>query len=413
MDSKTFKSLVENYICPILTGSKSGEQIFASDKSDTVTIQSGRRAMHLRPARSSAYKIEVTRSQPFYSNDKLIVTSILNEILSHHDKVDEQYRERIINYGVEVGICRHIAGKHYQILFDILNSLDKWAIRTYEGKKVTFSLTIDFAKDDEPNNLYPCINKIMEEDFSALLSNSVESSLYVSSKGALLGYKNLTESTQNVSYAPQKFHSFACSATEEKLAITLTTNGEILIFQHKTLIFSKRRGIWNYFNHEPVMKRIAGNSKYTEPAATKAIYETVLDVSFSRTGGCIGFIRSTDVKKMIEKHVIKDEDIISKGISVKSQALKRLINGKKFQQLNRTLRKEILAIDGATIVDFDGNVIAAGAIIQIKAGSTGGGRLAATKTLAEYGSAIKISADGMVRGYKHAVNEAVEMFFFG
>ena len=413
MDSGTFKKLVEEYICPILTGSKSGKQITASEKSDIVTIQSGRRTLHIRPSKSSSYKIELTRPQPFYSSDKTIVTSILNEILSHYNKVDEQYRQRIINYGVEVGICRYIAGPHYQILFDIINALDKWAIRTYEGRKVTFSITIDFARVDVPDTKSPSIIEIMEEDFSALLSNNVESSLYVSSKGALLGYKNLTESTQNVSYSPERFHAFASSASEEKIAITLTTNGEILIFQHKTLIFSKRRGIWNYFNHEPVMKRIAGSSKYTEPTATKAIYETILDVSFARTGGCIGFIRSTDVKKMIERKVIKDEDIISKGKSIKSQTLKRLINGKKFQQLNRTLRKEILAIDGATIVDFDGNIIAAGAIIQIKAGSTGGGRLAATKTLAEYGTAIKISADGMVRGYKQIDNEATETFFFG
>ena len=56
-------------------------------------------------------------------------------------------------------------------------------------------------------------------------------------------------------------------------------------------------------------------------------------------------------------------------------------------------------IDGATIIGYDGTIVAAGAIVQIEAGSIGGGRLAATKTLAKYGVAIKISADGMMQAF--------------
>ena len=58
-------------------------------------------------------------------------------------------------------------------------------------------------------------------------------------------------------------------------------------------------------------------------------------------------------------------------------------------------------MDGATIVDYDGTIIATGAIIKIEAGSKAGGRLAATKTLARYGVAIKISQDGIIQGYTY------------
>ena len=56
-------------------------------------------------------------------------------------------------------------------------------------------------------------------------------------------------------------------------------------------------------------------------------------------------------------------------------------------------------MDGATIVDYDGTIVAIGAIIKIEAGSTGGGRLAATKTLSRYGVSIKISTDGVMQGF--------------
>ena len=57
------------------------------------------------------------------------------------------------------------------------------------------------------------------------------------------------------------------------------------------------------------------------------------------------------------------------------------------------------SVDGATIVGYDGTIIAVGAIIKIEAGSQGGGRLAATKTMAKYGVAVKVSQDGIMQGY--------------
>ncbi|GAB3635721.1 hypothetical protein GCM10027422_13110 [Hymenobacter arcticus] len=116
---------------------------------------------------------------------------------------------------------------------------------------------------------------------------------------------------------------------------------------------------------------------------------------------------------MIADETIKESDLIAAATSVKSQSVKRLIDGKKFQDLDRVLRKELLGIDGAVIINHQGDVIAAGAIIKIAAGSTGGGRLAATKTLARYGSAIKISADGMVAAYVMDNEEITELFSFG
>jgi hypothetical protein len=74
------------------------------------------------------------------------------------------------------------------------------------------------------------------------------------------------------------------------------------------------------------------------------------------------------------------------------------------------VRAELLALDGATIIDHLGALLAVGAIVQIQAGSTGGGRLAAAKTLAGLGLGVKISQDGQVRGFDSGTNE---VFTFG
>ena len=83
----------------------------------------------------------------------------------------------------------------------------------------------------------------------------------------------------------------------------------------------------------------------------------------------------------------------------KAKCLRKIIGGKPFQDLNRKLRQELVGMDGATVIDADGTVIAVGAILKIEAGSEGGGRLAAATTLAKYGIAIKISQDGMLKAF--------------
>ena len=78
----------------------------------------------------------------------------------------------------------------------------------------------------------------------------------------------------------------------------------------------------------------------------------------------------------------------------------KVINGRKFYELDRKLRQELLSIDGATVINNEGEILAVGAIILIETGGFSGGRLAASKTLSKYGVALKISADGQIQGFK-------------
>ena len=92
-------------------------------------------------------------------------------------------------------------------------------------------------------------------------------------------------------------------------------------------------------------------------------------------------------------------EYVEKYEKTKTSCLKQTIADRKFHELNRKLREELSSVDGAVIVDFDGTIIACGAIVRIEAGSMGGGRLAATSTLAKYGVAVKISQDGIMQAF--------------
>ena len=103
---------------------------------------------------------------------------------------------------------------------------------------------------------------------------------------------------------------------------------------------------------------------------------------------------------------IKDvsfNDFMSLKENGKISIFNKIIDGRTFQQLYRKLREEIVGIDGATLIDYNGDIVAVGAIIKIEAGSRGGGRIAAAKTLSHYGVSMEISSDASIKGF--AIND--------
>jgi hypothetical protein len=402
MQIKEFKKIVKDYVCPMLSGAEITDNVIEVEKShDLAALQHNGQLMHLSPAKQAAYKLELRRNQTFNGADTELVKAVLKEIVAVYDSSIPLYRNRVIGYAIEVGLCRFLSAAHSKVLVDILQAFDEWSVRTYEGRKPTFSIVVEFDNKQAVDEEYPPIKSILREDFSALLSNSAESALVVSAHGALYCYATLPLVTYDNIYVPFRFVTLANHATEHKICLTLTNNGDILIFKDQKLFFSKRNGKWSYYNHESILKKLGAGAMELR----KALYATILDVSFARTGGCIAAISLANVKRIIvddgtsAESTIKRADILKKPTSIKANALNRLIQGRKFQELDRVSRKELVGIDGATIVDNSGNVIAAGAIIKIDGGSSGGGRLAATKTLAPYGIAVKISADGMVKSF--------------
>jgi hypothetical protein len=59
----------------------------------------------------------------------------------------------------------------------------------------------------------------------------------------------------------------------------------------------------------------------------------------------------------------------------------------------------MMSLDGATVLDYRGSVLAAGAIVRVTGGSEGGGRRAAAKALSRLGLAVKISTDGGITAF--------------
>ena len=202
-------------------------------------------------------------------------------------------------------------------------------------------------------------------------------------------------------------------------------------------MFAKRKGNWNVYSHEEVVQLLAYRNAHSQKDIRRAIYCTALDCSFEYNGGILIYLNKDmadkalftidakdilleeyyEKKKEIEleeagklynvatsaqtrkKYNFTYEQFLNTNRCTKTKCLRKIIEGRKFQELGRKMREELVGMDGATVIDFDGSIIAVGAILKIEAGSNEGGRLAAATNLAKYGVSIKISQDGQMQGF--------------
>jgi hypothetical protein len=127
-------------------------------------------------------------------------------------------------------------------------------------------------------------------------------------------------------------------------------------------------------------------------ALREAIYASCLDVSFSRTGACLGVL----AKNVAIPPCLDPGDDLAKGLTPKSRLLRSML-GQLFDSLDRRRRMQALALDGAMILDYSGKIVAAGSILSsVTSTPGGGGRLAAAVELSKHGVSFKVSSDGPI-----------------
>lgn len=83
-------------------------------------------------------------------------------------------------------------------------------------------------------------------------------------------------------------------------------------------------------------------------------------------------IGKTERMKEIVAGSFKEDDLRT-SVKMRSSVFNRIIAGRTFQELPRTLRAELAAIDGSFIIDSSGNILAIGAIVRLNGGSSSGG----------------------------------------
>lgn len=446
---KEYKEFIQNYIFPLI-GHPFKNELFNEEKNELkdnglIIKKENKKIMFNIPKNDNLIAVNLKND---ISDD---VINLINSICKQYGKVaiysyvDDSKRqielskteqERRYNYAVQLGICYWISTKGDKIekLFSIL---ENWSIKTYEGRKVTYSIIVDTDIEHvvAKNNFF----EFLKDEYSATLTDPITSAFLVDIEGNLIKYvsiinekrKNQIKNYKLTSNTPLRFANLIYKEVDgKKIGIFLLSNGDFIISKKKELLLIKRNGRWlncqfNSFYNALLEFKITNK---ISKQLIKEIFLTTLDISFSHTGGLISVlvnnefingkepiidkfdqlnekINDDDLKKIIKEHnELLNENEIDKEVfkrKVKKEIILNLIKDKKmkFVNIERKLRSELAALDGAFIINKKGNIISVGSIIQNDKGSSGGGRSAAAKKLSKNGMAIKISTDGYIETF--------------
>lgn len=433
MDKIKFAEFIRTNILSIFTGSDIvGEE--PSSPRDALVAQGSGGSLLVKFSKNDDYRYQIKRIQPFKNYEVALVKSIIVELGALREQnISDSYFKTLQSFVIERAICMSVSESSHETLLEIVSKLSKWSRRTYEGQNATFGFLLCNIKAGEKTNPNLHISNILLENFSAVLADGINTCFKISSDGYLLNYITLPKSKdQNIS-SPYEYIDMANICYGSRVGVSLTPTGDILMFHDKNLVYAKHAGVWTRYSHEEIIDRISDNSNDLSDKTRKAIYLSALDVSFAKTGGCVVHLDknsdSSFLKQINEADILLEEyynkkqalelelqpssenaeppailpysEFIESTRCAKIANLRCMISGRKFSDLSRKLRQELLGVDGATVIDYDGDIVAVGAIIMIENGNFSGGRLAAAKTLSKYGVSLKISEDGQIQGFKY------------
>lgn len=198
--------------------------------------------------------------------------------------------------------------------------------------------------------------------------------------------------------APLWFVPVSKWAAKARTAVALNGNGEILLFHDKKLAFAKGRERWGYFAPEAIVTPLASKApvKVTISEVREAVWKTSPDASIGGNGDCIG-VPQEEVNP-IDAVAASEGVVLPVSPRAKITTLRRLLREAcSFRDIDSTLRQEIVALNGATVLTLDGDVLAARATLLIKHGGVGNGRRGAAKASCESTLRIKITNDGYLQ----------------
>ncbi len=386
MEQDQLRRIAEEYLCPLFSGARLAGAV-PSTSQEQLVARPDPRSLAFKIHRGDAFRMTLRRGERFGVTAESIVKSFVEVVREIEPALSTIYEPDVLRTLQKKVLARTIGGEMHQSMLSTVEWLEGWADRHYEGKSVTGALGLDPLA----TGAGPTLHELSSLEFSAVLSNSVDTLISIDASGRVVGHESLTVPAAVPPFAPYSHAALAAWAVDGRVALVLTERDEILVFRDGQLLFVKRSGRWHFLTNRPVVTRMPMPNSVE---MRRAIYESCLDASFATGGACIGVVMAHRAGRWEE--VVMREDRLTSRDSLKARTLNLLLAGRTFPELDRRFRLELLSIDGALVLDHRGRVLAVGAILKIPGGSTGGGRLAAARVLASLGMGIKVSQDGSI-----------------
>lgn len=399
-DAHFFRSMLKSYILPLFHSARiEGPFATSKNREGDGPVQSSK-SIVLHMSEQPYVLFHLSRDVPFTVQEKALLRDVMENIEIQGATMVRWNHASLCNI-IERAIARQISPEHADTILQVLQVYAQWAAETYEGRRITHTVGIccNMKQDDAPSFYELRNNAVLK-----VLGTAPESILTLDRTGAVTGIETI--SAKQINYrknkevlAPVDMADLALwTNSSSRIAFRLLSNGEVLIFRDKQLAYAKRRSFWRSFPHRSVMYEHFSVPYATEEEnAKRAVYLTALDLAFSGKGGCLGILQTPEPKRDAYKLINENMLFTTEHPTNTVRLLSGIAGSLKFHEMSRRVRVGFCSLDGATLIDAQGTILAAGAILRTNGNPLqGGGRSAAAQTLAGYGFGIKISDDGFI-----------------
>ena len=199
--------------------------------------------------------------------------------------------------------------------------------------------------------------------------------------------------------APLRLVHVAKWVSKVRTAVALNGDGEILVFHDKKLAFPKRQACRRYFASETIVTPLAGRAPVK--ISIHQVREAMGGMSLGKASATRSTRRVGATQRdghAIDAGTVSEDGALAFCPSRKIARLRRILGVKRYpHDLDTPLRQEIDALDGATVLTLDGEVLAARAILLIRNGHSGNGHQTTEESYDDSNIRIKINDDGYLQ----------------
>jgi len=310
-------------------------------------------------------------------------------------------------------LSRHHAcagrGAATELLAEIIEYLIELSGSRVESYDLTHGVIVTDALPDEPRLVFRYPGDLRAAKRAPLLFDGQRSVLVVDGAGRarteLQSHRldRLTPGTTFLeAYAAEFSHSGALVAEATRrlggLGFFLRADRSIWIFADGQPLLVRRAERWTAFPLE--LADAISDSTGTTPATAEILVQAAFIISAQRHGAILAIVDDPDALEGIvsPKDRYDQRDAVDPMAMQTETRLHHLIDA---EDLDARALARFAALDGATILDRDGHLIAYGAIVSSSGSQFEGARTAAAKTLSHTAEIVlKVSADGDITVFR-------------
>jgi hypothetical protein len=189
------------------------------------------------------------------------------------------------------------------------------------------------------------------------------------------------------------------------VCVVLSPSHEIKVFAEGAQLFNFRNADWHLLDLEAKYARWA--DAVGEPALAWRLFQTALDLSEARQGALFVVLRDpeTAVPQLVHPGDVLDASPRSAAPSgpLSRRDFSYLLASRSLATLDGSVLAALATMDGATVTDREGRLIAVGAILRHTAPSAAdrlpsaeGARTTAAFGASRFGPVLKVSEDGLI-----------------